>query len=158
MQIYDYCNLLPALISQAKSDGNEKCAVSVGNVKTETERCCCDITDYCFVESVGGISKRFLSTVPKKISYALISLCQKTGQTPIIVHTHPEQKDGASVSFSEQDFRFIERFAALAAKHKINCCLFIVTDGTGMESCLVQTTNMMYSREKGNLYEKLELR
>ena len=154
MQIHDKYNLMQTLLSAAKDSQNEECALSVGIIHTSVPDKCCEILDYCLVDVVGGARRRYSLTIPKEMSYALISLCQKTGQVPIIIHTHPKCLNDIPVNFSPQDIKFINRFVEIASAHSnIKYCLFIVTDGIGIEYCLFDTLNMTYRYERGLLNE-----
>lgn len=156
MKIYDNCNLFSELLVAMEISKKEKCALSVGSVDASSNGYSCIIEDYCFSDSVGGESDAYFSTVPCEFSFALLSLCKKTGKTPIIIHTHPKMKLDENVRFSCQDVRFMKSFAAVAKKQDIRKSLFIVTDGIGLEFCMVDGTDEAYIYERGVLDEELK--
>ena len=156
MKLYDNFNLFAELLAAAEINRKEKCALAVGSMNQLFDDCDCIIDDYCFADSIGGESKMYLSTVPCEFSVALMALCKKTGQIPIIIHTHPLIPEKADVCFSDQDVKFIKSFAWTAQKQGIDKTVFVVTDGIGMESCIADGMAENYLYERGVLDEKVK--
>ena len=113
--LLDKHGVIADLCSQIERMGEqEHCVLALAR---RTGKAVYEIFDSCTVEEMGGNTGRNLSTVPRKVSLALIQLCAKQGVVPMILHTHPPGIcPGEPVSFSDKDRVFIESFSTVAAE------------------------------------------
>lgn len=151
MHIEDKCRIIEKMIKLAKEEnGREHGVLAEASVLQEENRISYVLIDDCMIEEVGGKEQETCVRIPAKLSYVLIQNCKKTGNIPVIIHTHIKSNHGKkeNVSFSLPDMRFMEQFSLYAAKTGgIPECLFIVTDGESIAYCLWDLVNMSYVAE-----------
>lgn len=117
-----------------------------------------EIFDSCTAEEIGGSTGRNFSSIPQKVSLALIRLCVKQGFVPMILHTHPAAAYlGELVTFSDKDRIYIEKFSAVAMERGVHdLCLFLVTDGQSILLCAVSDRAQQYTRKENLSYACVE--
>ena len=146
MQIIDDHNLIDNYRKLALEKNNvEHCAVAIGR-KLPGQLSCYEIEDYCSICELGGRTTQNSVIIPWKISYALIKVCIKNKNIPIIMHTHTSQSEEISfVSFSDIDQKFINSFYSSAKDCGFfSTCLFLVTDGNSVMACEKNQFNENY--------------
>lgn len=126
--IRDECGVIAHLQKLASTDHHcEHCAVAIAD-GTDAE---CRIYSYCMVQDVGGETNCNFSVLPRRVSYALLSLCSKKKEVPVILHTHIMGYEYSKpLEFSPQDEEFADRFIMIARRMgNIPGCAFIVLNG-----------------------------
>lgn len=138
--LLDVIGVIADLRDQAERERErEHCALALARRMGEATY---EIFDSCTVEEMGGSTGQNLSTIPRKVSLALISLCVKQGLVPVILHTHePNLCPEEPVFFSRKDQFFMDQFSQVAINRGLKSpCLFLVTNGQSFLLC--DTSNM----------------
>lgn len=149
MNINDECGILKKIISLARKNNNtEHGAIAIGKVIKKNNEY--SLIDGCMIEEIGGIQNEKKVQIPKKVSYALLNICEQCEGIPVVIHTHVKiyEKEN-NVSFSPPDMEFIRKFSFCASqRNKIKECFFIVTNGESCMYCLCDTKTMKYIVEE----------
>lgn len=152
MTVQDPENIIGHIFLLAQQEQNrEHCTLALAK---RIEEATYEIFDSCTVEEIGGSTGRNFSSIPQKVSLALIRLCVKRGFVPMILHTHPSGTYlGEPVTFSDKDCIFIEKFSAVAAERGVqDPCLFMVTDGQSIQLCTANERAQQYAWEENLNY------
>ena len=136
--IKDECGVIERLQGLAlRNHEREHCAIAIADETGEV----CRIHSYCMVQDVGGETNCNFSVLPRRVSYALLSLCSKRKAVPVILHTHIMGYEYSKpLGFSPQDEEFADRFVTTARRMgNIPGCAFIVMNG---EDLLISFENL----------------
>ena len=139
--LLDKLGVVAALCEQAEREGEqEHCVLAMDR---KTGEAVYELFDSCAVEEMGASTGQNRSTVPRKVSLALIQLCVKRELIPVILHTHaPNLCPEEPVIFSQKDQIFMDRFSQVAIDRGLKSpCLFLVTNGQSILLC--DTSNMI---------------
>ena len=126
--IKDECGVIAHLQELALKDySREHCAMVIASQTGEEYRLC----SYCMIQDVGGSTKNQFSVIPRKVSYALLSVCNKRKMIPMILHTHIlGYENSKPLCFSPQDIEFADKFITMARQmENIPGCGFVVMNG-----------------------------
>lgn len=148
--LLDKIDVIASLRKQAEKEGKrEHCVLALGKRIGDGTY---EISDSCAVEEMGGSTGRNLSTIPRKVSLALIQLCVKQELVPIILHTHaPGICPNMPVVFSRKDQTFMEQFSGVAIAQGLKApCLFLVTNGRSILLCDTSNANQGLNFPKSN--------
>lgn len=150
--LLDKIGVIDDLRDQAKSEcEREHCVLALAK---RTGEAVYELFDSCTVEEMGGSTEQNLSTIPRKVSLALIHLCVKQGLVPAILHTHePNLCPKKPVAFSRKDRIFMKRFSKVAMEQGLkDSCLFLVTNGRSILLCDTSNMSWQYVRKEGLCY------
>lgn len=126
--IKDECGVIGHLQELALKDCRcEHCAIAIAD-ETDHE---CRLYSYCMVQDLGGETSSSFTVIPRRVSYALLNLCNKEKKIPVILHTHIVGYEYSKpLGFSPQDIEFVNKFLNVAKRmESIFGCLFIVMNG-----------------------------
>lgn len=150
--IEDECGVIKYLQKLASEDYScEHCAVAVASENNIGFRLC----TYCMVQDVGGRTNEGSSTIPKKVSYALLKICSKERNVPVILHTHIlGYEHSKPLEFSPQDMEFADKLAKVAKNMgNIPACGFIVMNGEDIACFFMNLRNEQCCDEEEAEYE-----
>lgn len=128
VSIKDECGVIAHLQELALKDCKcEHCAIAIAD-KTDYE---CRLYSYCMIQDLGGETSSSFSVIPRRVSYALLNLCNKEKKIPVILHTHIVGYEYSKpLGFSPQDKEFAHKFINTAKRMgNIPGCAFIVMNG-----------------------------
>lgn len=134
----DECGVIAHLQELAVRDcSREHCAIAVANKSGREYR----LYSYCMVQDVGGNTNDQFSVIPRKVSYALLNMCNREKAIPVILHTHILGYEySRPLGFSPQDTEFADKFIQLARQMgNISDCGFVVMNG---EDIVIFVQNM----------------
>ncbi len=124
----DECGVIGHLQKLALKDcGREHCAIAIAEEAANG----CRLYSYCMVQEIGGETNSQVSIIPRRVSYALLSLCNKEKKIPVVLHTHIFGYEYSKpLGFSPQDAEFANKFIKVAKRMgNIPGCAFIVLNG-----------------------------
>lgn len=146
--LLDKLSVIADLCGQAEKEGEqEHCVLALAR---RTGEAVYELFDSCTVEEMGGSTGLNLSTIPRKVSLALIRLCIKRELVPVILHTHaPNLSPEEPVIFSGKDQIFMDQFSHVAIKQGLTSpCLFLVTNGQSILLCDTSNMTWQYARKE----------